>query len=184
MATHTLTVPDGPAHTHTFFSFTSKCVIIYTPNTHSHAYKYGCNIQSVIWSHHTHTHSLTGWLGVWYMVLMFWKCESDVLHGVSLQLSTLVGPCGSHHTLRCCSIQTSEGTDECLHLSLCLSAAQPGLSSSAQDPLFFFLSGSFCLYTVSIFFSFLFFFYRKSKNASGLKSKWKTGKFNHGYQYV
>lgn len=91
------------------------------------------------------------------MVLMFWKCESDVLHGVSLQLSTLVGPCGSHHTLRCCSIQTSEGTDECLHLSLCLSAAQPGLSSSAQELLFFFLSGSFCLYTVSIFFSFLFF---------------------------
>ena len=45
--------------THTFFSFTGEYVIIYTPSTHSHAYKYGCNIQSVIWSHHTHTHSLS-----------------------------------------------------------------------------------------------------------------------------
>lgn len=65
---HTHSQSQMVLHTHTFFSFTSKCVIIYTPNTHSHAYKYGCNIQSVIWSHHTHTHTLSqgGWeCGIW-----------------------------------------------------------------------------------------------------------------------
>lgn len=58
--------------------------------------------------------------------------------------------------------------------------------------LIFFSTGAPVFFSVRLFLSlhclhflfFSFFFYRKSKNASGLKSKWKTGKFNHGYQYV
>lgn len=74
---------------------TVEGVIIYSP-TPSLAYKYGWNI-------HQHTHIISPRVQCGAEVVCE-KCESDVLHGVSLQLSTGVGPCGSYHTLHHCCV--------------------------------------------------------------------------------
>lgn len=74
---------------------TVVCVIIYTP-TPSHVYKYGWNI-------HQYTHVLSPRVRYGADVVRE-KCESDVLHGVSLQLSAGVGPRGSYQTLHHCCV--------------------------------------------------------------------------------
>ena len=76
---------------------------------------------------HTHSHTFTGF-GVWYMVVMFSECESDVLHSVSLQLSTLVWSLWfTSHPALLLYIDLRR-TDGCLHLSHCLSPAERGPS--------------------------------------------------------
>lgn len=92
---------------------TVECVIIYTP-TPSHAYKYGWNI------HHTHTHPVSPRVRCGANVVCE-KCESDVLHGVSLQLSAGVGPRGLYHSLQPLLCVNLRGTRTHTHtLSLCL----------------------------------------------------------------
>lgn len=182
---HTHSQSQMVLHTHTFFSFTSKCVIIYTPNTHSHAYKYGCNIQSVIWSHHTHTHTLShrvvGSVVYGADVLEVWvRCITrrviTAFHSSwSLWFTSHPAP------LLYIDLRGDRRVSASVSLPVCCSAWLIFFSTGA--PVFFSVRLFLSLHCLHFLF-FSFFFYRKSKNASGLKSKWKTGKFNHGYQFV
>lgn len=85
---------------------------------------------------------------MWYMVMMFSKCESDVLDGVSLQLSTPVVPV-VHITPCTVALYRPQRDRRVSHLSLCLSPAKHSLS------FFFFFQRrqpfSTSLYAVSIF---------------------------------
>lgn len=64
---------------------------------------------------------------MWYMVMMFSKCESDVLDGVSLQLSTPVVPV-VHITPCTVALYRPQRDRRVSHLSLCLSPAKHSLS--------------------------------------------------------